>query len=800
MRGARKRELVLLAVVVVVLLGLRTLNNNNNSSSSGSGSSTSTGTGTGDGGSGGNGVVPRGQGDDAPVLEDLRRMQAKQDMLAQQQKLEAENAEKERQLQERQWQAEAEAQLKRKQEEQQQQQQQQQGQQQQRAVAAAAGGGAWWQPVHLELDLPKNIRDDPILNSRESMYRQYGFNLKKSNELPLAHDVPDIRSDECKAITYPRGMPKSSVIIIYYNEPLSTLLRNVVSVLNRTPPELLGEILLIDDNSTLPELQLLPKHLKKLKVPDGMIKLFHRHVHDGIVGARVRGAQEASHPILVFLDSHSEVSPGWIEPLVARIHEDRTRVVVPNIRGIDLDKLDLFPGELWPPAKGSFNWRLTFTIVPANIDRDLVGDGHPHTRPIRSPVMPGGLFAIDKDLFFQLGAYDPEIKYYGAEHVELSFRVWQCGGSMEWIPCSNVGHIYREFNRFSVDPKLKSVNVGYYLDRNDIRVAEVWMDEYKKIFYDFRHLHGKEFGDVSSRRQVREANQCRSFKWYLDNVAYDVFVPDIDATPGQIASKDEAQCLSNNGVKDDGPVTLQSCAPHNDQQQWVVSPRGYIYLNHYPRVTLLCLRVDTIALVGRSDALTFERRGSRLHNKADPSSCLARTPDNRLHLQPCAAQSSDSASTVQTAALQAQVWEFKPAEHAPRRIAAAGVPPGTEVFVMSTGKSGTCLDNMQQQRGVPGLYGCHGGFTQQWVLDTEGHLASATMADAYIGLSLAVRQGACTPDQDDYMWIHKEKRFSPKLQPTHCLTRGKQDDVQILPCDEDSDAQSWSFVAAPKNY
>lgn len=30
-----------------------------------------------------------------------------------------------------------------------------------------------------------------------------------------------------------------------------------------------------------------------------------------------------------------------------------------------------------------------------------------------------------------------------------------------------------QFDRFGVDPKLKNVNVGTYLDRNDIRVAEV---------------------------------------------------------------------------------------------------------------------------------------------------------------------------------------------------------------------------------------------------------------------------------------------------------------------------------------
>ena len=52
--------------------------------------------------------------------------------------------------------------------------------------------------------------------------------------------------------------------------------------------------------------------------------------------------------------------------------------------------------------------------------------------------MPGGLFAMDRRLFFALGAYDPEIFYYGAEHVELSFRVrvWGVGveGGKAFLP------------------------------------------------------------------------------------------------------------------------------------------------------------------------------------------------------------------------------------------------------------------------------------------------------------------------------------------------------------------------------
>lgn len=116
-----------------------------------------------------------------------------------------------------------------------------------------------------------------------------------------------------------------------------------------------------------------------------------------------------------------------------------------------------------------------------------------------------------------------------------------CGGRLEIVPCSHVGHIFRKRSPY----KWRSgVNV---LKRNSVRLAEVWLDDYKKYYYErinnnlvsFGALcvitFQGDFGDISQRKSLRNNLQCKSFKWYLDTIFPELFVPGDAVGRGEVS-------------------------------------------------------------------------------------------------------------------------------------------------------------------------------------------------------------------------------------------------------------------------
>lgn len=53
------------------------------------------------------------------------------------------------------------------------------------------------------------------------------------------------------------------------------------------------------------------------------VKLLRSNKRLGTIRARMLGAAMATGDVLVFMDAHCECHPGWLEPLLSRIADDR---------------------------------------------------------------------------------------------------------------------------------------------------------------------------------------------------------------------------------------------------------------------------------------------------------------------------------------------------------------------------------------------------------------------------------------------------------------------------------------------
>ncbi|CAE7228615.1 gly-4, partial [Symbiodinium microadriaticum] len=196
----------------------------------------------------------------------------------------------------------------------------------------------------------------------------------------------------------------------------------------------------------------------------GQIRVHRNEVRQGLIRAKVIGAAMISSPVLIFMEPHCIVVQQWLEPLLEQLSlaEDHKTLVMPI--------LDIIPEknfDSYLPANhhiGGFDWSLTFGWKALIESRNK---SYIYPNPYPTPALSGGIFALWKDNWEHMGTYDTNMTEWGGEHIEMSLRAWRCGGRIEIVPCSRMGHVFRAKNPYVVHvPEVM---------KNTKRAALVWL-------------------------------------------------------------------------------------------------------------------------------------------------------------------------------------------------------------------------------------------------------------------------------------------------------------------------------------
>lgn len=444
-----------------------------------------------------------------------------------------------------------------------------------RSPNAPSGQFAHWEPIEYRsnpLHWPGEMGKAVVISKEEEnlkneKFKLNQFNLLASDRIALNRTLIDVRMDGCKNKDYPKFLPTTSIVIVFHNEAWSTLLRTVYSVIRTSPPSLLAEIILVDDASERDYLgKKLEKFVSYLSIPTKVMRTGKR---SGLIRARLIGAAATTGQVITFLDAHCECTQGWLEPLLARIAENRKHVVCPIIDVISDETFEYVPASdmTW----GGFNWKLNFRWyrVP---QREVDRRGGDRTLPLRTPTMAGGLFSIDRNFFEELGKYDQGMDIWGGENLELSFRIWMCGGVLEIVTCSHVGHVFRKSTPYTFPGGTSKI-----VNHNNARLAEVWLDEWKDFYYAINPgARQADIGDLTERRNLRQDLKCKTFRWYLENIYPESQMPLDYYYLGEIKNSETANCLDTFGRKSGEHVAMGSCHGLGGNQVFAYTKRQQI--------------------------------------------------------------------------------------------------------------------------------------------------------------------------------------------------------------------------------
>ena len=226
-------------------------------------------------------------------------------------------------------------------------------------------------------------------------------------------------------------------------------------------------------------------------------------------------------------------------------------------------------------------------------------------------------------------------------HCQLSFKVWMCGGRSVWVPCSRVSHVYRGHSCSSCHSGSLANKFGGQPTtlRNYKRVIETWFDdEYKEFFYTREPLaRFVDMGDITEQLQMKKDKNCKSFDWFMKEIAYDVFDKYPKLPPnkfwGELKNLGSSSCLDTYGRHPPGEMGVSGCHGYGGAQLFRLNTQGQLSSGEW------CAsgdKSDSVTISwcpsGRNDGPWQYREDTKQIFHTKMNKCLAVHPDSRFVL------------------------------------------------------------------------------------------------------------------------------------------------------------------------
>lgn len=336
-------------------------------------------------------------------------------------------------------------------------------------------------------------------------------NAKAPTANPMGFPFPpDTRPAGCRNSTANLLEHKVAIIIPWFQEKWEHMDGTLRSILHFTPDELVEEIIFVSDgnkDTREGELRALSSKVKVLALPE----------REGLIRAKMMAVKIATAPVLLFMEAHCIVNRNWLPPLLDRLLEEPRTLAMPVLDAIPMTDWNSY--HSMPMGHWRFEWNMN--LVYTNPGEPNGFYKMSQTEPFESPATSGGIFAMRKDWFEELRLFDEGMLHWGGDHVELSMKVWRCGGRIEIVPCARMGHLFRDPANRPYDVEVMQVVKNYN------RLAQIWWSDHLELFYSMKpEAKSLPFGSLGkSLEELKTEHQelgCKNHDWYIEHVDHEM--------------------------------------------------------------------------------------------------------------------------------------------------------------------------------------------------------------------------------------------------------------------------------------